>query len=139
MATSKPITRTFKELVEIDELVGAMYQRDPKLPLGKFGYAYKRFVDKNYLPALNDLQQEIGGVRIDHALEDQATKEVLLDRTNSRGYKYNKVGLKAVIAAEKKLRDEWDEKVITIIPYISSAVPADILSEEKEALKGLVL
>lgn len=131
--------RTFKDLSELDQLVGMAYQRDDKLKNTKFGYAYKKFTEKNYIPLVKEFQEEIQNVRIDHALEDPTTKEILSDKNNFRGYRYSKAGLKQVMVEERKIVDKWNEKEVEIIPYICASIPEELEPEEIEKLKGLVL
>lgn len=130
--------KTFKELGQIDNMVGKLYKKHEKLERTKFGYAYKRFADKNFYPNVEKYQQELGMIRIDNAMEDKETKEVMVDRTNQRGFKYTKEGLKNCIKAEIKLNNEWDEKEIDIEPYMSIMIPNEMSDEEVEMLIGLV-
>ena len=74
------MTKTFKELQEVDMMVGGLYQKTPTLKESKFGYAYKRFTDKNYMPYVKDFNEELGALRVQHALEDPNTKEVIIDK-----------------------------------------------------------
>jgi len=46
--------KTFKELNELDTIIGNLYQTNPELKDGKFGYAYKRFSEKNFFPIFKD-------------------------------------------------------------------------------------
>lgn len=130
--------KTFKELQEVDEMVGQLYQKNPKVKESKFGYAYKRFSDKNYFPILREFQDEIGLCRIENALEDKATKEVLIDRMNPRGYKYTKEGLKKCLEDEKKIIAAWEQKEIEIKSYFTKDIPEELTEENIELLKGLV-
>lgn len=139
MTKEQKITRTFKELAEIDNLVGIAYQLDPKLELTKFGYAYKRFAEKSFYPKVKEKNEELGFLRIDNALEDEKTKEVLVDRENPRGFKFSKDGLKKTIKEESALAEKWNTKEIEVEPYISTYTPEEISNELKELLKGLVL
>jgi len=132
------IKKTFKELGTIDNMIGSLYRKHEKLERTKFGYAYKRFADKNFYPHAEKYQQDLGMIRIDNAMEDKDTKEVLVDRSNQRGFKYTKQGLKDCIKAEIKLNNEWDEKEIEIEPYMSSMIPAELSEEEVNMLRGLV-
>lgn len=131
--------KTFKELQEIDELVGGLYAEDDKIKLSKFGYAYKRFSDKNYVPLLKEFQQELYDIRIEDALEDEKTKEILVDKTNYRGFKYSKDGLKRVVIAERNLALKFDKKEVEVIPFISTYVPEGLPEEVIEQLTGIIL
>lgn len=139
MSETKELKRSIKEIQEIDTIVGQLYGKDAKLQQSKFGYAYKRFVEKNYQPAITKLQEKLADARVDFALTDAATKEVLVDQDNTRGFKYDKDGLKKIMEAERKLAKEWEAEEITIIPFISKEVPKDLTDEDKEKLKGLII
>lgn len=130
--------KTFKELQEVDVLVGSLYQKDKTLEKSKFGYAYKRFIEKNYVPIIKERQERLIDVRIDNALEDKNTKEILTDKESNRGYKYSKEGLKKCIKDERKVMEEFEEKEIEIEPFISSFVP-QLDEEQKEILNGLII
>lgn len=136
------MTKTFKELQEADVVVAGLYQKNPDLKNSKFGYAWKRFTDKNYLPLVREFNEDLAGIRVDHALEDPNTKEILIDRMNVRGFKYSKEGLKAVMKAEKALEEKHNAKEVEITPHITTAIPEEVealAEEQKELLTGLVL
>lgn len=133
------IYRKFKELNEVDTLVGKLYTIDPNLKKTKFGYAYERFVKMNFMPTWKERESEIQLSNLNFALEDKNTKEVLVDVTNPRGYKYTKENLKDAFNAEKKIKAEYEEKQIEIKPFISSYVPENLEEDERELLTGLIL
>jgi MFS superfamily sulfate permease-like transporter len=93
--------KKFKELQEVDGLVAGLYAKDKKLQNSKFGYAYKKFSDKFYFPVVKELQERIQDVRVDNAMEDKNTKEILVDKENVRGYKYTKEGLLKCMKEER--------------------------------------
>jgi hypothetical protein len=132
------MTKTFKELQEVDALVGELYVKDKTLQASRFGYAYKRFSDKNYSPLIKELQDEMFMIRINNALENPQTKEVLVDATSKRGFKFSKAGLTQCIKDENVLMEKFNEKEIEIKPYVSTLVP-ELAEEETELLKGLVI
>lgn len=133
--------KTFEQLKEVDVLVGGLYQKNPTLRASKFGYAYKRFTDKNYSPLLDKFNEELENIRVEYALEHPDTKEILLDPSpaNRRGYKYSKEGMVGLLNAERKLVEKWQAKEVEIEPYLSPMVPEGLEDEQKELLKGLVL
>lgn len=133
------IQKTFKQLREIDNIVGTLYQENKELQHTKFGYAYKRICEKFYIPAIKDFNEEISSARLNNALEDQKTKEVLVDKDYFRGYKYSKEGLKKLIIEENKIVDEWEEKLIDLEPMISSYVPEKLTEDQVEALTGVII
>lgn len=132
------MTKTFKQLQEVDSMIGDLYKEKPKLKDTKFGYAYKRFSDKNYAPAVREFQDELAICRVENALEDPSTKEVLIDRMNVRGYKYSKAGLKACMEQETKIVDKWDVKEIEVIPFYTKDIPAELIEDQIELLKGII-
>lgn len=131
--------KTFKELLEVDNVVGRLYQKDPEIRNTKFGYAYTQFHKKNYTPTLEKYQEEILLARIDNALEDEKTKRVLEDKENIRGFQFSKEGLRNVILKEKELETKWLAMEIEIEPYISKFVPEELSEEDREVLTGLVI
>jgi len=77
-------------------------------------------------------------VRIDNAMEDAKTKEVLRNPDDTRGFKYTKEGLKKVIEQENELTEKWDTKEIEVEPYIVESLPP--LSEgQRELLVGILI
>ena len=136
------MTKTFKELQEVDQLVAFLYAKDKTLSQSKFGYAYKRFSEKYYFLFVKELQEKIQDIRVDNALEDKNTKEILIDKDNNRGYKYTKEGLKNCMKLERELLEEYDKKEIEVEPYITSWTGSEytiLTDEEKELLKGIIL
>lgn len=130
--------KTFKELQTVDEVVAKLYQENSALKDTKFGYAYKKFSEANYIPLLKEFQEAIGNARIDHALEDEKTKAILVDSESPRGYKFSKEGWKAIIQEESKIVNLFEIKDTEIKPYISSFVP-ELTEEQTEILKGLII
>ena len=139
---TKEIERTFEELIKIDNMMGSMFRVNPKLLEGKFGYAYKRFSEKNLSQHLKQFREELTDIRIEHALTDEKTKEIIFDKESDRGFKYSKEGLKEVLKAERKLDEKWDKKVIKIVPYIMAndgLVDVELTEIQKEAFTGLFI
>lgn len=131
--------KTFKELSEIDIMIGGLYSKTPELKDSKFGYAYKRFAEKNYYPVNKEYGLVISDVRIDNALEDEKTKAILTS-DKGRGFVYSKEGMRAVIKAESELEKKWDIKEIEIEPFIVKEENLPELNEEqKELLKGVLI
>jgi len=136
---NKKINRTLEELFEIDALVGRLYKKDKELENTKFGYAYRKFYKKNTEPILKELQEKLSDIRVENALENKETREIIIDKENSRGYKYDKEGLKKCIKEERKVIETFNKKEVEIEPYFSSFVPKQLEEEEKELLKNLVI
>jgi len=131
--------KTFKHLSELDKNVGYLYGVTPSLGETKFGYAYKRFVEKNYKKIYQDYVNEITFIRIDNALEDQETKMVLRSKEDSRGFQYSKEGLKAVIKAEQDLDASWEQKEFEVEPFIVKELPFALTENLKELMFGLLI
>lgn len=138
--------KTFKELNKFSNTVSNMLRRNPKLIDTKFGYAIKRFEEKNLTSLYSQYNSELTNVRIDHALVDKATGALLKDpeqskNGNSRGFLYDKAGLKACIAAEEAVEKSWRDREFEVEPYIckSENLPTGLTEEEMETFSGLVM
>jgi hypothetical protein len=134
--------KTNLELKEIDEVVGYLYQRNPKLQDGKFGYAYNRFYTKNIKPLMEQIQEEISDLKVEYAMVDEKTKELLYGEPDQRGnkpYKYDKEGMKKLLLETRKVVKKYESKSVDVIPYFSSVLPEKIEPEEKELLKGCLI
>lgn len=133
------IKKTFKELSEIDSVMASIYEKNPEYKDGKFGYAYKRFAEKNWYPVLKEYQNEILDIRIDNALTDEKTKAILTTE-KGRGFEFDKEGLKAVLKAERELEKKWDIKEFEVEPYICKKENLiELTDEQKDLLKGILI
>lgn len=130
--------KTFKELRDIDLMVGGLYGEFPHLKKTKFGYAYKRFIDKSYQPIFNEFQDEINSCRIDNALENPITKEVMLDKENPRGFKYSRDGLRNCIEQEKKISKNWESREVEVTPFIIPVIPDELNEFQVDQLRGII-
>lgn len=139
MKKEEEIVKKFSELQEIDNLVGSLYTKTPILKTTKFGYAYAIFHKNNLKPSLKDFSEKMNLARLENALEDKTTKEVLIDKESNRGYKYSKEGLKTLLAKEIELTSELEDKEIKIQVYTSSHIPENLEPYEKELLKSVKL
>lgn len=136
------MTKTFKELQEADQVVGGLYQKNAELKNSKFGYAWKRFTDKNYVPVVREFNEDLAALRVNHALEDKSTGEILIDRMNPRGFKYSKEGLLVLMKEERELENKYNSKELDVTPYVTTSIPEEVEAlpeEQKELLTGLVL
>ena len=130
--------KTFLEIKEADQLVAQLYAKNPNLRDSKFGYNWKRVLDKNYKPTNNDLNDKIEDAKIDCCLTNEKTKEILYDEKG--GYKFSKEGLKDLREIHKKLVKEYDLKEVEIIPFIVKKADLPELTEEEiSILKGLIV
>jgi hypothetical protein len=130
--------KTISEIREADELVGKLYRDNPDAKKGKFGYAWTKFIKKNLNPIVEDLNDRLADNRVEFALTDKTTKELLYGE--DKNYKYDKEGMKQLLEANRALIKEYDRMEVEIIPFFvkEEDLPA-MLDEEKEMLKGLVI
>jgi len=138
---TETLKKTFEQLKEIDNIVGNLYAKNPKLRDGKFGYAYNKFYTKNIKPILDEVNEEITDCRIENAMTDPTTKELLYD--SSRGpeqklFKYTKEGLKKFNDEVRKITKKYDAKEVEIIPNFTTDIP-EMFDEEKAELKGCLI
>lgn len=125
--------KTFKELWDLDNVVGGMYQENPELKEGRFAYGYKRFAEGNFYPMLKEYNLELSDLRIDNALVDEKTKALLIENS-PRGFQYGKSELKTVIHAENDLIIKFNLKEIEIKKYIlkQEDIPVELPVEYHE-------
>jgi hypothetical protein len=135
------MTKKYKELVEIDKMVGDLYGKNPKLKETKFGYAYKRYYEKTFPKVHADYNQILADIRIDNALTDPQTQAVLLDNESNRGFKYSKEGLKSVLKDEKRIEEELQDTDVEISTYFIKAVdiPKELTKDIQEMLLGIII
>ena len=135
--------KTYAELREIDEIVGGLYIKNPKTKDGKFGYGYGRFYSKNAKSISEELNEKIMDSRIENAMVDEKTKELLYDLQGggqNKLYKYTKEGMKKFLEETRKITKEYDEKEIEIIPFfVKEEDLPEMSEEEKELLKGCLI
>lgn len=131
--------KTFKELSEIDLMMGELYTKTPTLKDTKFGYGYKRFAEKNYYPKQKEYSEAVLDLRIENALVDEKTKAIIY-RDNGQSFEYSKEGLKNLQTQTRKLENEWDVKEIEIEPYFIKEENLPKLNEyQTELLKGVLI
>lgn len=131
--------KTFKDLLEADLVVGALYEKNPTLKDTKFGYAWTRFYTKNIEPTRKEMNEELMDARVEYALTDTKTLALVLDEKSRTGYAHSKDDFKKLLTQERKIFDSYTKKEIEVEPHISSEIPKDITEIELESLKGLVL
>lgn len=130
--------KTYLEIQEADQVVAQVYAKNDKLKNTKFSYAWKKFINKNYIPVSKILQEELEDNRIEYCLTDEKTKEILYNEKG--GYKYSKEGLKKLLEVNRKILADYEKKEIEIEPFIVKEEDLPKLTEEeKEQLKGLIL
>lgn len=127
--------KTFKELREVDQVVAVLYQKDDSLRHTKFGYAYKKFYEKNYYPTLKEMNSEIEDIKIDLALEDPNTHEIL---KSSGEFRYSKENLKKLNKSVEAIIEKYENKVIEFEPYVSPYKP-EMTEAQEEVLKGVII
>lgn len=120
--------KTFLELSEIDQRIASVYKNNPDIVKTKFAYGYGKFVKNNLSVLQDEFKDKLLDIRIENALTDPQTGEILNDKENERGFKFSKEGLKETIRQEKKLYSEYENKEIEIKPYEMKVdfIPNDI-------------
>ena len=132
--------KTFEELMQVNGELGNIQKMYPDVVKTKFGYAIKKFTVKNIQKPQEEFFAALNDIRVENALTDEKTKEILVDQTNQRGYKYSKEGLQACIKAEKELTILWEGKEFDVEPYVCTDDSVPELTEyQKEVLGGLVI
>lgn len=124
--------------MDIDNMVGGIYKMYPNLKNSKFGYAYKRFAEKSIYPEVKEYSDNLADIRIEHAMEDEKTKEVKTDPESNRGFKYTKDGLRSVMKAERAQEKTWNVKEFEVTAFKVASTPEELNEEEIEMLKGIL-
>lgn len=134
------ITKTYKQLSDLDTTIFLLYQEKPELKNTKFGWGYKRFYEKNLKKIFDDYNAILIDIRIDNALIDERTKAIKTTKENDRGFLYSPDGFKNVIKAEKKLWEDWKDKEFEVEPYIIAAdsLP-ELIEEQIELMKDILI
>jgi len=132
---------TYKQLLDLDSMVGGLYQKDPSLRESKFGYAYNRFIEKDLKTIFNDYSEELLMIRIDNAQVNETTKALITNPSNFRGFDYSKEGLKAVIKSERELQKAWETKEFEIEPYFIKPenLPEGLIDEQLDLMRGIII
>lgn len=139
-STKAMAKKTFEELTEANSTYMNMLSMNPLLENTKFGYAWKRFFKKNLEKPFNEYNALVTDTRIEHALANKETGEIFLDQMpGGRGFKYNKEGLKSVIAAERKLKEQWSGKEYEVEPYMCTGTIPELSESQTEAFQGLII
>ena len=104
----------------------------------KFTYAIEK-VSKKLAHILDEYNEEVDDVKIDHANEDPNTKSILYN--DKGGYQYTKQQLKDLKKALKKVEDKWNSKEFDIEGYYvtEDSLPEDLDDTTKQALVGFVI
>jgi hypothetical protein len=135
------MTKTFGELLEIHDLMEDMFTKNESLRNTKFGYAYKRFFEKNTKPLSDKMREEVADNQLENALVDEKTKEILYTDARQLNYRFDKEGTKRVIDFNRKIFKEYKEKVVEIIPWIitQDKDKPELTLEQQEMLTGLII
>lgn len=91
---------TLEEIFNIINILNRLGDKTVNNTKTRFGYATKKFIDK-CKKIITDYNESVESVRIDNALVDEETKELLM---NENGYKFSKEGLNNVSKEIKKLK-----------------------------------
>ena len=77
-------------------MVSQIKKEFPELERTKFGYAYSKFYKKNVKPSVDRIKDALLDIRVENAMIDTKTKELIIDKSNDRGFKFDKEGTKIV-------------------------------------------
>jgi len=124
---------TFETIQSLNEEINSLYS-DVNFTKTKLGYAVKRVYNSSLKKIFQEFNDELEDARIDNALTDEKTKEIMYDATGK--YKYSKDGLKAMIARSKEIIAAWDVKEFDIAPYFVQELP-ELTQAQAEAFKGI--
>jgi hypothetical protein len=134
------LTRKFKEIEDADSIIALLLEKNEKMEKGKLTYAWKRFVEKNYRSLATELGDKLQDNRVEHAMTDPKTKELLYTNDKNTSYKYTKEGMKALLEAQRKLKKEYEEMDIEIVPFfVKKEDLPELNEEEREILTGLII
>lgn len=151
------VTKKFEQIREFNQAVDKFMRTKPGNIQTKLGYAMKKMSNSgSFKKAITDYQAaysekyytEVESVQVDNALTDKETKAILLaPKDAERPYLYDKEGLKKVMLAERRwnqttapaLLKEWDETLVELEPFYVTDVPAELSSDDIEALSGFVI
>lgn len=127
------------KILEIDQEVAGLYQKDPELTNTKFGYAYKRYYQKNFTPMRDAYNEAVETIHINNALEDPTTKAIIADEKSPTGYAHSKEGKIKDMKDMKELNKTFYEEEVEVEPYISVFIPKGVKDEQKELFKGIII
>lgn len=131
--------KTYREILEIDALVGKLYKENENLKSSKFGYWYNKFYEKNVDPIRNEYALALENIKVNNALEDEKTKALLKDSSIPNEYQYSKPGRLKYLEEKQKLDKEFYDKQIEVISFKSPLVPEGLTGEEREMLEGIII
>lgn len=134
--------KTFKELNKFSQVFAGLVNKNKNFIDSKLGYACKRFEELNLTKIYKEYNNELLVVRIDYALTDKVTGALIKDETRgSRGFVYDKSGMKSVLKAEEAIDLAWQDKEFEVEPYICKPenIPSTLTEEETEVFTGLVI
>lgn len=130
--------KTYKELMEVINVVDGLYAKTPTLKDSKFGYAFKKFFDKNCASLVKEFNEKLQDANLEFALVDEKTKEVLYTDEKRTYYKMDKASSQKLIDFNRKLTREYEPKEIEITPFISKYKP-ELSEYQEEVLRGLLV
>lgn len=131
----------FEKLQEVDGVYAKLLlDVDAHFQDTKLGYAFKRFMAKN-IKFFKDFNEEMEEIRVDHALTDDKTKALLIDKENPRGYQYSKEEFKKLRKAEKTLSEKYKDVECEVEPYIfkGDLTEYDLNEGDLESLEGFII
>lgn len=137
------MTKTFKELDEINKIIAEIFAKRPGIEDTKFGYFCKKFAKESLSFVFKEYNDQLVIIRVDHALTDKNTGALIKnpDKDDRREYSYDKKGFKDLIVAEGNLYKEYENKEYEIKPFICKPedVPKKLNEYQTEVLTGVLI
>jgi len=130
--------KTYKQLREANEIINILFVKNKDIEKTKFGYACIKFIKKNFSPIFTEMQEKLTDFRVENALTDEKTKEILYT-SDGKNYKFDREGLKKVIEFNRKLEKEYEAKEFDVESYIAKKDIPELTEDETEILKGLII
>lgn len=125
---------TFQQAREIIAEINSL-STEPNFKNTKFAYAVDKFTKSSLKKPLEEYNEEIAMARVQNALEDEKTKQLIL---NEKGdYTFSRDGDIALRNATKEISERWATKEIEVTPFIVET--PDLTEIQKELFKGIFI
>ena len=131
--------KTFGELLLINNAISEIQTKNSNLEMNKFGYACKRFIEKSLRPVFQEKNYLKELARIENALEDKNTGEILFENGSPKQFKFSREGLKKCYEDEWKIEQDFNKKTFEVVPFICEEEPKELTDIQREILKGIII
>jgi hypothetical protein len=132
--------KTFKEILEINNVIQVLIKANKDISKTKFGYAIDKFIKSSISEPMESFNEALTKIRVENALVDEKTKAILTDlNPHSRGFQFSREGLMACMEGESALVKEWSSKEFEVTPFICTSDLPAITEQQKEILLGVII